>query len=103
VSLKKSPPTWNEIEQLMDNPYQVSSGTACNDVEGAVPGNDQGYPTYCTPSLVNHCLARSKGRSYNIPPVCESLHKLRSRTVLTSQGTRKLSEFLGRGFLSNRL
>jgi cytochrome c peroxidase len=49
VSLKKSPPTWNEIEQLMDNPYQVASGAACNDSKGPVPGNQQGFPTYCTP------------------------------------------------------
>src|SRR5919204_5611979 len=49
-SLKTDPPTWNEMEQLLDNPYQVVSGAACNDIGGAVPGNDQGYPTYCTPS-----------------------------------------------------
>src|SRR5262245_2841421 len=39
VSLKKSPPTWNEVEQLMNNPYQVASGAACNDARGAIPGN----------------------------------------------------------------
>jgi cytochrome c peroxidase len=65
VSLKKSPPTWNEIEQLMDNPYQVVSGTACNDIRGAVPGNDQGYPTYCTPSI----FIRRPAFGVTLPPM----------------------------------
>jgi len=60
VSLKKSPPTWNEVEQLMDNPYQVVSGAACNDARGAVPGNQQGYPvmpTTVTPFVILYCRA----------------------------------------------
>src|SRR5437660_10303497 len=47
-SLKEAPPTWNEIEQLLDNPYVYTWGAACNDAAGAIPGNAQGYPTYCT-------------------------------------------------------
>jgi len=47
-SLKEAPPTWNEIEQLLDNPYAYTWGAACNDAAGAIPGNAQGYPTYCT-------------------------------------------------------
>ncbi|HET9551355.1 MAG TPA: hypothetical protein VFP50_00165 [Anaeromyxobacteraceae bacterium] len=42
----KSVPTWNELEQLLDDPYQVT--TACTDSHGLVPGNDQGFPSYCT-------------------------------------------------------
>lgn len=50
-SLKKSPPTWNELEQLLDNPnYTLTWGAACNDAAGPVPGNTQGFPTYCTNS-----------------------------------------------------
>jgi cytochrome c peroxidase len=49
-SLKRVMPTWNEIEQLLDNPYVYTWGAACNDAKGIVPGNDQGYPTYCTDS-----------------------------------------------------
>src|SRR5712692_9136599 len=47
-SLKESPPTWNEIEQFLDNPYVYPWGAACNDAKGLIPGNLQGYPTYCT-------------------------------------------------------
>ena len=35
----KSVPIWNELEQLLDNPYGVS-------VDAATPGNDQGFPSY---------------------------------------------------------
>ncbi len=47
-SLKEAPTTWNELEQLLDNPYAYTWGAACNDAAGAIPGNEQGYPTYCT-------------------------------------------------------
>ena len=50
ASLKEAPPTWNEIEQLLDNPYLYTWGVACNDAKGPIPGNEQGYPTYCTTS-----------------------------------------------------
>ena len=49
-SLKEAPTTWNELEQLLDNPYVYTWGAACNDAAGLIPGNAQGYPTYCTDS-----------------------------------------------------
>jgi Di-haem cytochrome c peroxidase len=49
-SLKEAPTTWNEFEQLLDNPYAYTWGAACNDGKGPIPGNEQGYPTYCTSS-----------------------------------------------------
>ncbi|TMB09847.1 MAG: hypothetical protein E6J65_28525, partial [Deltaproteobacteria bacterium] len=45
-SLKGGPPTWNEVEQLLDNPYGVTTG--CSDSAGVLPPNDQGFPSYCT-------------------------------------------------------
>jgi cytochrome c peroxidase len=48
-SLKGAPTNWNELEQLLDNPYLYTWGAACNDGKGLVPGTEQGYPTYCTP------------------------------------------------------
>ncbi|PWT80317.1 MAG: hypothetical protein C5B58_11910, partial [Acidobacteria bacterium] len=50
-TLKGAPTTWNELEQLLDNPYLYTWGTACNDSKGTIPGTEQGYPTYCTPSI----------------------------------------------------
>jgi cytochrome c peroxidase len=35
----KSVPTWNELEQLLDNPYKVTP-------DSITPGNDDGYPSY---------------------------------------------------------
>jgi cytochrome c peroxidase len=49
-SLKGAPTTWNELEQLLDNPYAYTWGAACNDAKGTIPGNEQGFPTYCTTS-----------------------------------------------------
>jgi cytochrome c peroxidase len=46
ASLKEGPPTWNETEQLLDNPYVVRTG--CTDFSGPLPQNDQGFPAYCT-------------------------------------------------------
>src|SRR4029450_12155340 len=46
ASLKGGPPTFNETEQLLDNPYAVVTG--CTDANGPLPVNDQGFPTYCT-------------------------------------------------------
>src|SRR5919201_753318 len=39
-SLKEGP-TWNEMEQLMDNPYAMAR-------DPGTPGNDQGFPSYRT-------------------------------------------------------
>ncbi len=47
-SLKKGNVTWNELEQLLDNPYIVTTGTPCNDASGPLPVNFTGYPAYCT-------------------------------------------------------
>jgi cytochrome c peroxidase len=50
-TLKEGNLTWNEIEQLLDDPYSnVTSGAACNDVSGPQPTNFTGYPAYCTTS-----------------------------------------------------
>jgi cytochrome c peroxidase len=49
-SLKAAPTSWNELEQLLDNPYVYTWGAACNDGGGLVPGTYQGHPTYCTTS-----------------------------------------------------
>jgi hypothetical protein len=46
----KHMPTWNEIEQLLDNPNAVT--TSCTDTGGPIRGNQQGYPTYCTNSTI---------------------------------------------------
>jgi cytochrome c peroxidase len=35
----KNVPTWNELEQLLDNPYAVTH-------DPTTPGNDQGFPSY---------------------------------------------------------
>jgi hypothetical protein len=37
----KQVPTWNEIEQMLDNPYALA-------LDPATPGNDQGFPSYRT-------------------------------------------------------
>src|SRR5690348_16225 len=37
-SLKEAPTTWNEIEQLLDNPYLYTWGATCNDAKGVIPG-----------------------------------------------------------------
>jgi cytochrome c peroxidase len=50
-SLKKASTVWNELEQLLDDPnFTYTTGASCNDASGAVPGNEQGFPTYCTKS-----------------------------------------------------
>lgn len=54
----KTAPTWNELEQLLDNPYAVKlcsqltnaevGGSLVANLLRGTPGNDQGYPSYCT-------------------------------------------------------
>ena len=57
----KTAPTWNEMEQLLDNPYavalcstltpaQVPPNPVGNLLRGT-PGTDQGYPSYCSTIL----------------------------------------------------
>jgi cytochrome c peroxidase len=65
-SLKEAPTTWNEIEQLLDNPYVYTWGAACNDASGPVPGNEQGYPTYCTSSAF---IRRPTFSAVTLPPL----------------------------------
>ena len=66
-SLKGAPTTWNELEQLLDNPnFTLTSGAACNDAAGPVPGNEQGYPTYCTNSLF---IRRPTFNTVRLPPL----------------------------------
>src|SRR6266403_4604529 len=55
--LKDTLPTWNEVEYLLDNPYVTGGngnapvvGAVCNDGSGNQPLNEQGFPTYCTPT-----------------------------------------------------
>jgi cytochrome c peroxidase len=53
ASLKDGNLTWNEIEQLLDDPYIVTTGAVCNDASGPQPLNFTGYPAYCTaPSFI---------------------------------------------------
>lgn len=47
-TLKEGNLTWNEMEQLLDDPYITVTGAACNDASGAQPFNFTGYPAYCT-------------------------------------------------------
>jgi cytochrome c peroxidase len=55
--LKDTLATWNEVEYLLDNPYvtggngtPASTGAVCNDGSGPQPLNEEGFPTYCTPT-----------------------------------------------------
>jgi cytochrome c peroxidase len=55
--LKDTLVTWNEVEYLLDNPYVTGGngnapviGLPCNDGSGAQPLNEQGFPSYCTPT-----------------------------------------------------
>jgi cytochrome c peroxidase len=55
--LKDALVTWNEIEYLLDDPYVTGGngtapvvGAVCNDGSGAQPLNEQGFPSYCTPT-----------------------------------------------------
>jgi cytochrome c peroxidase len=74
-SLKSGAPTWNELEQLLDNPYLFTSGRACNDAAGPVPGNEQGFPTYCTASrlgpgsLAGTFIRRPTFSAVTLPPL----------------------------------
>jgi cytochrome c peroxidase len=70
-SLKEGATTWNEIEQLLDNPYVYTWGAACNDAKGLIPGNAQGYPTYCTNSTF---IRRPTFSAVTLPPLV--LHPL---------------------------
>jgi cytochrome c peroxidase len=65
-SLKEAPTTWNEIEQLLDNPYAYTWGAGCNDHSGPIPGNEQGYPTYCTNSTF---IRRPTFSAVRLPPL----------------------------------
>jgi len=55
--LKDTLVTWNEVEYLLDNPYVTGGngtaaniGLACNDGSGPQPLNEEGFPSYCTPT-----------------------------------------------------
>jgi cytochrome c peroxidase len=57
----KTAPTWNEIEQLLDNPYAVALCSTLTPAQvppnpvgsllRGTPGTDQGYPSYCSTIL----------------------------------------------------
>ena len=53
----KSVPTWNELEQLLDNPYLVTLDTV-------TPGNAQGYPSYRATGVT-----RRPGFGVTLPPL----------------------------------
>ncbi len=65
-SLKEGASTWNELEQLLDNPYAYTWGAPCNDAKGLIPGNAQGYPTYCTNSTF---IRRPAFGGVTLPPL----------------------------------
>src|SRR5919201_1269231 len=50
----KEVPTWNEIEQLLDNPYSMA-------LDPGTPGNDQGFPSYRT------TITRRQGFGVTLP------------------------------------
>ncbi len=68
-SLKKGNVTWNELEQLLDNPYNLTTGAACNDANGPIPPTFTGYPTYCTDSSF---IRRPSFGGVTLPPVLVS-------------------------------
>src|SRR4051812_33940721 len=70
LSSLKEVPTWNEIEQLLDNPYAVAlcssvgTGLAAN-----TPGTEQGWPSYCSTSSVTR---RPSLGGVTLPPLLVS-------------------------------
>jgi cytochrome c peroxidase len=69
-SLKGGPPTWDEVEQLLDNPYAVTTG--CSDSAGVLPRNDQGFPSYCTnpnATFFSAAFIRRPGIGVTLPPM----------------------------------
>jgi cytochrome c peroxidase len=48
---------WDELEQLLDNPYQVT-------LDSGTPGNDQGFPSYRATGV-----ARRPGFGVDLPPL----------------------------------
>ncbi|MDB4954921.1 MAG: Methylamine utilization protein mauG [Myxococcales bacterium] len=66
ASLKYTP-TWNEIEQLLDNPYRVTPCSALISAPPLVrntPPNEQNFPSYCTSTA----LVRRPGFGVTLPP-----------------------------------
>jgi Di-haem cytochrome c peroxidase len=69
-SLKRGNVTWNEIEQLLDNPYAVTTGASCNDANGPVPVNFTGYPAYCTsPAFIRRPFTAIDVNIGRVPPL----------------------------------
>src|SRR5207249_11707782 len=48
-------------------PYGYTWGAACNDASGPIPGNEQGYPTYCTNSSA--FIRRPTFSAVTLPPL----------------------------------
>jgi hypothetical protein len=65
----KTVPTWNELEQLLDNPYRV---TLCSNLGLNVPGTTQipGSPTAVIPfpSYCSNGVERRPGFGVTLPP-----------------------------------
>ncbi len=55
----KEVPIWDELEQMLDNPYAIT-------LDPATPGNDQGYPSYRT-SIVRRPSFREPGTTLLSP------------------------------------
>ncbi|HET8541872.1 MAG TPA: cytochrome c peroxidase [Anaeromyxobacter sp.] len=62
----KQVPIWNELEQLLDNPYAMA---LCSAMAGQpvlvqnTPGNEQGFPAYCA------TITRRAGFGVTLPPL----------------------------------
>src|SRR6266404_3938420 len=71
VSSLKGVPSWNELEQLLDNPYNTTLCTAYAllglPLIGNTPGNDQGYPSVCTTPAP--MFARRPAFGVTLPPL----------------------------------
>jgi cytochrome c peroxidase len=44
----KTMPVWNELEQLLDNPYATVLCSTYGGLTGNTPGTDQNWPSFCT-------------------------------------------------------
>jgi hypothetical protein len=58
----KTTPIFDELEQLMDYPYRITS--TCTDAQGSVPPNEQGYTARCT----NSQFERRPSFGVTLPP-----------------------------------
>ena len=66
----KSVPTWNELEQLLDNPYRIQLCSTLPLTVSALirntPGNDQGFASYCSSATLER---RQSFGGVTLPPL----------------------------------